>query len=194
VGGLEIGDDDLLAELFAEPGADAILTALTDDLEPMAPRAAVREGILAATSPRGRLARFADKLAALVDLPIARAKELLERVSDESLWERDLFPGLEARWVEGGPAVTQCVRGFARLGAGEAFPVHQHLGDETTLVLEGAMIESGGHVIRPGETYTMSGDSEHSYRAAPGGTDLLFFVVIRGGLAFEDGSELKSRD
>lgn len=194
MGGVEIAADDPVAGVLSEPGADQVVAALVDGLVPVEPRATVRASILAEIQHKGRLARFADKIAALADVSLEKARELLDRVARTSLWERDLVPGLDALWVEGGPAVAQCIRGFARLDAGAPFPIHKHLGDETTLVLEGAMIESSGHVIRPGQTYDMTAGSEHSYRAEAGGTDLLFFVVVREGLTLEDGSELKHRD
>lgn len=173
---------------------DLLVAALLEGLEPVAPSATLRERVMASARAPGRLARFADKLAAMIDVTIDKAKELLDRAADASLWERDLVPGLDALWVEGGPAVAGCVRGFARLAAGAEFPVHTHLGEETTLVLEGAMIESGGAVVRPGETLVMKAGDTHSYAAAGGGPDLVFFVVIREGIAIEGAGELRHRD
>lgn len=173
---------------------DLLVAALLEGLEPLAPSATLRERVMASARAPGRLARFADKLAAMIDVTIDKAKELLDRAADASLWERDLVPGLDALWVEGGPAVAGCVRGFARLAAGAAFPVHTHLGEETTLVLEGAMIESGGAVVRPGETLVMKAGDTHSYAAAGGGPDLVFFVVVREGIAIEGAGELRHRD
>lgn len=187
--------DPILDELSGSAvDDDQLVAALLAGLVPVAPRVALRERVLASARAPGRLARFADRLAAMIDVTIDKAKELLERVADASLWERDLVPGLDALWVEGGPAVAGCIRGFARLGAGKAFPVHTHLGEETTLVLEGAMVESGGAVVRPGETLVMKAGDTHSYSAAGGGPDLLFFVVIREGIAIEGAGEMRHRD
>ncbi|MCC6624687.1 MAG: transcriptional regulator [Deltaproteobacteria bacterium] len=183
-----------ITEANEEPGDADVLAALAGALAPMAPPPALRARILDATRAPGRLHRFADKLAAMLDVTIDKARELLDRAADASLWERELVPGMDALWVEGGPAVAGCIRGFARLRAGVAFPDHRHLGPETTLVLEGAMLESGGATVRPGETLVMHEGSEHNYRAAPGGTDLLFFVVVGQGIAFPGGSELLHRD
>ena len=184
----------LLDELaLGRSDADLLAEALMTELEPIAPSGTLRAALLDATARPGRLARFAAKLAAMVDVSLDKAHELLERVTRAELWERDLVPGLEAIWVEGGPAVAQCVRGFARLAAGREFPEHHHLGRETMLILEGAMIDSSGAVVRPGETYVMEAGTTHSYRAAPGGTDLLFFTVVREGITIGDG-EVRHRD
>lgn len=185
-------DDDLTTLL--EPRDAEVLAALVTALAPIEPTAIRRARLLEATARPGRLARFAAPIAALIDVTVDKARELLERLGDASSWQRDLVPGLDALWVEGGPAAAACIRGFARLAAGAPFPVHRHLGRETTLVLEGAMIESSGRVVRPGESLTLDADVRHSYRAAPGGTDLLFFVVVREGIAFEDGERLLHRD
>jgi len=186
--------DVFIIEACEQPGDADVLAALAALLAPIAPSAAARAAIRDATSAPGRLHRFADKIAAMIDVTVGKARELLDRVADASLWDKDLVPGMDALWVEGGPSAGQCIRGFARLAAGAAFPDHRHLGDEETLVLEGAMVESGGAVVRPGETLVMRQGSEHNYRAAPGGTDLLFFVVVREGIAFPGGPELKHRD
>lgn len=183
-----------IEEACEEPGDVEVIAALADALTPVLPSASLRSAILDATRAPGRLHRFAERLAAMIDVTVTKARELLDRATDASLWERDLVPGLDALWVEGGPAVAQCIRGFARLRAGATFPDHRHLGPETTLVLEGAMLESGGAVVRPGEIHEMREGSEHRYSAAPGGTDLLFFVVVGQGIAFPGGPELRHRD
>lgn len=170
-----------------------ILAALVDSLEPIAPSAAARAALLAATQAPGRLHRFADKVASMLDVTVEKAKALLDRVADAVLWERDLFPGMDALWVDGGPGAANCIRGFARLRAGEAFPEHDHLGVETQLVLEGAMLVSDGRVVRPGEVIRSEPGTSHSYRAAPGGPDLLFFVVVAEGITLPDG-DLRHRD
>ena len=183
---------DLLAEL--DPADAAVLARLADTLAPVAPDAALRSALLARARGPGRLDRFAAAVAAMVDVSIDKARELLDRVADTSRWERDLFPGMHALWVEGGPAAANCIRGFARLDAGAAFPEHEHVGDEATLVLEGVMLESGGAVVRPGETIVMPAGTAHYYRAAPDGPDLLFFVVAKTAIGFPDGAALHPRD
>ena len=186
---------DNLDEVMELSGdADVLATALVADLEPIEPTVGLRDRLLATTRGPGRLYRFAAKIAAMIDVSVDKAKELLDRVAKAELWERDLVPGLDALWVEGGPAAAQCIRGFARLQAGASFPDHEHLGPETTLVLEGTMIDSLGTTVRPGETYSMEPGSLHNYRAASGGTDLLFFVVVSQGISIGPGVVMKHRD
>lgn len=184
---------DFVAEHMSGAGDARVIDAIVADLARVAPSASLRDRILAASAGPGRLYRFAEQIAAMVDVTIDKARELLDRVAESTLWERNLFPGMDALWVEGGPAVANCIRGFARLEAGAAFPEHEHLGDETTLVLEGVMLESGGAVVRPGEQIVMTAATHHHYRAAPGRTDLLFFLVVREGIGLP-GAKLLHRD
>ncbi|MFO0744331.1 MAG: cupin domain-containing protein [Myxococcota bacterium] len=100
---------------------------------------------------------------------------------------------MDALWVEGGAAAARCIRGFARLRAGATFPDHTHLGVELQLVLEGTLLDSNGVVARPGDIVRSEPGTSHSYFAAPGGPDLLFFVVAAEGIELP-GGVLRHRD
>ncbi len=165
--------DDLTAEL------------LTAELAPVPPAAEARQRLLAATRG-GRLRRFAAAVAAMLDVTIERASGLLDRAMDPIGWESGRLPGLSTLWVEGGPAVVGCIRGFIRLEAGHTFPPHEHLGDEQVLVLEGTMVDSDGTAYRPGEYLPKDTGSSHAYHAPPGGPDLLTFAVVREGITIGD--------
>lgn len=172
--------DDPFFEGLQDSDDAELAAALVMALAPIAPPPALRARILDATR-EGRLHRFADAIAAMIDVTVDKARELLDRIADPSVWQRDLFPGLDAVWVAGGPAVAGCIRGFARLGAGQTFPEHEHRGVERQLVLQGAMIDSSGNVARPGDETRMEAGTRHAYRAADG-VDLLLFVVIEHGV------------
>lgn len=186
--------DDALGDLFEGPGDLDVIAALAGLLEPVAPSPSARAALLDAAREPGRLHRFAAQVAALVDVSIDKAKALLDRLADPAAWERGLFPGLDAVWVEGGPAAAQCVRGFGRLAAGAEFPLHDHLGRETMLILEGGLEDSLGARKRPGDLHVMDEGTRHAYHATPGGADLLFFVVIREGIVIDGAGPLRHRD
>ena len=90
---------------------------------------------------------------------------ILDRTLEKIGWEFEAVPGIETLWVEGGPAVANCIRGFVRMAPGAEFPHHRHVGDETALVLEGAVIDSTGNVYLPGDVVHMPAGSEHGYSA-----------------------------
>lgn len=173
--------------------SDDELAFIAEALPPLRPTSARRQALLDALEPRGRLARFAQEIARMIDVSLDHAERILTRVFDTEGWEPGPIAGSTTLWVEGGPAVAGCIRGFLRIDAGLDFPHHQHLGDEEVLVLEGAMIDSNGATIRPGQRLTMRVGTEHSYRAQAGGAELLTFLVVRDGVRVGD-AELRHRD
>jgi quercetin dioxygenase-like cupin family protein len=69
------------------------------------------------------------------------------------------------------------------VAAGTTFPEHEHLGEETVLVLQGAFTEPGsGRTVRAGETDVLSAQSSHTFHAPPDGPDLLMLQVTAVGV------------
>jgi quercetin dioxygenase-like cupin family protein len=166
----------------AERSAGSGLAALVDALEPVAPPPALRSRLLDALTAKGRFARFAESTAQLLDIGLEQAKALLDRLDDLSLFE-PAFPGAGFFWVDGGPRVTNAVRGFIRVEAGTDFPEHQHIGDEIVLVLQGSFVDTtydktydvGAQVLMPAGT-------SHAYTVPGDGPDLLKLSVTQQGL------------
>lgn len=150
---------------------------------PIAPAVDARERLLAAVSPIGRFDRFVPAVAEMADVSESVAKGWLDEVWDGGVWERAV-PGAMAWWVEGGPRVKDALRGFVRVGAGVTFGHHEHLGEELVLVLQGGARVSDGTRLRAGDRMSTPGGDAHSFGAVAGGTDLLIFTVIHGGLDF----------
>jgi anti-sigma factor ChrR (cupin superfamily) len=73
--------------------------------------------------------------------------------------------------------------GFVKVPAGEPFPEHRHLGEEQVLVLQGGFVDSEGRVCHRGDEAVKPLGSAHGFTALPG-ADLIFLVVIFGGLDF----------
>jgi quercetin dioxygenase-like cupin family protein len=170
------------AENSAEDIAGAALLRLCEALPEVAPSAVLRARLLDSAQAARRFDRFASKVAQLLDLGIDRSKALLARLGDASVWTEEL-PGIRFFWVEGGPAVSAAVRGFVWIEAGREFPEHEHLGDETTLVLQGAFEDPArDRVFRPGDIDRMPPGTSHAFRALPGGPDLVKLAVVQKGL------------
>jgi quercetin dioxygenase-like cupin family protein len=166
----------------AERSAGLGLAALADGLEPVAPPPALRSRLLDALTTKGRFARFAESTAQLLDIGLEQARALLDRLDDLSLFE-PAFPGAAFFWVDGGPRVTNAVRGFIRVEAGTDFPEHEHIGDEIVLVLQGSFVDTtckktydvGAQVLMPAGT-------SHAYTVPADGPDLLKLSVTQQGL------------
>jgi quercetin dioxygenase-like cupin family protein len=158
------------------------LLALGDALEPEEPSAALRSRLMDELTSKGRFARFAESTAQLLDLGLEQARALLDRLDDLSLFE-PAFPGAAFFWVDGGPRVTNAVRGFVRVQAGTDFPEHEHIGDEIVLVLQGTFVDTtcktthgvGAQVLMPAGT-------SHAYTVPADGPDLLKLSVTQQGL------------
>ena len=165
----------------------ALLEALAADVSRPAPRA-LREQLMRAPL-RGRLYRFAEPLAALMDVDQATAQQLLDGLDEPEPFEPGPFPGLDIalRHISGGPAVQNAITGFVRIGPGTAFPHHEHLGDEHVLILQGRCVESGsGTVAGPGEVVTRPAGTAHEIEALPGATDLVYLAVVYTGVRIGD--------
>ncbi len=182
---LFLGDDGL-----DEEALDALLAGVEHDEAPTDGR----DRVLREVSFADRFAEYAAPLSKILDVHENTAAELLAGLDNTLEWgtERAL-PMLKSIWVDGGPAVQQSVRGFVRIAAGETFPAHGHLGKETCIVLQGYMEMDDGRVLAPGDVYSATVDDHHSFRARPGGPDLLYFVVVREGITIGNAS-LRHRD
>ncbi|MBN1206071.1 MAG: cupin domain-containing protein [Myxococcaceae bacterium] len=135
---------------------------------PEAPPPGVLARVVAEMEGPGRFARFADKVAALLDITREKALAVLESLSDPSAW----LPGPTAEIhlvpVEAGPARAGALAAFVRVPPGARFPRHTHHGREWNLVLEGGLREDSGHETWPGELLEKVEGSAHDFVALEG--------------------------
>jgi anti-sigma factor ChrR (cupin superfamily) len=129
-----------------------------------------------------RFAPFFAALSRLFDLPVAAIEALLARIDDARAWEASV-PGVKLIDFTGGPRVAGADAGLVRLAPGAGFPRHRHLGHETTIVLEGTLID-GGRAYEPGAVVEHVVDSVHKCFAGPD-RDLVT-AVLHHGLAPAD--------
>ncbi|MET0341031.1 MAG: cupin domain-containing protein [Polyangiales bacterium] len=171
---------DFIADLLAQEGRTGV-DALTS-AGAAAARASGRARLLAAATHEGRFWRFDTQVAALLDLSRDAARKLLDLIDHPHVWQRPM-PGVSLFWVNGGPRMEAALCGFLRVAPGKVFPEHEHLGDETVLVLAGAMLDpTTGTLTRPGELDQRAHGSRHVVAVPEGGVDLLMLAVVHGGL------------
>jgi anti-sigma factor ChrR (cupin superfamily) len=174
--------DAFLAEL-ADPG----LALATDGLPALSVEAGARARLLEALDPYQRFARFERAVADLLQVSPAQAAAALRSIDDEAAWQVQA-PGVAYLPVAAGPDAGFFLAGFLRVAAGLEFPLHEHLGDEVTLVLQGAFEESQSReVFRPGQPSRMPAGSRHTLRALPGGPDLVGLVAVKTGVRLVAG-------
>ena len=156
-----------------------LLAGAADLLEPVPPDPAVRERLLRTLDSSDRFATFVARAARLLDHSVEVVRDLIARIDDPAAWEPGL-PGMQMQHFPAGPRLATADAGFVRLQPGMAFPRHQHLGPEVTLVLEGAM-RDGDRVYGPGDILEMAPGSVHEYSAAP--ERELLVMTIQNGIA-----------
>ena len=157
------------------------LSQLSEALPPIAPSAELRARVLSDAAGSGRFERFAASVAKILDVGIEQARAFLDRLDDPSVFSAEL-PGISFYWVPGGPCVANAVRGFLRVKAGVEFPDHEHLGEETVLVLQGSFYDPARDLtVRAGDIDIMPASSSHAYRIPAEGVDLLMLSVTQVG-------------
>jgi hypothetical protein len=138
---------------------------------------------------RGRLYRFAEPLAALMDVDHATAQQLLDGLDEPEPFEPGPFPGLDIalRHISGGPAVQNAITGFVRIGPGTAFPAPRAPGRRARAHPAGPLRgDPDGTVAGPGEVVTRPGGTAHEIEALPGATDLVYLAVVHTGVRIGD--------
>ena len=168
LGGAEV---EALAQLAAAaaPAEAASLAAV---------RARLFEAPSAALAP-GLFERFGARFAAIFDVTLERARELLGLVDDPLAWEPGPGPGSWLIHFTAGPSLAGADTGFVKLAPGARFPWHRHHGHEHSLVLLGVGDDSlGGHLV-PGDEPTAGGATEHDFVAA-GDQPYVFAVRVWG--------------
>lgn len=155
--------DELDLELLAD-------LALALD-QPAPDDAASLDGVRARLfEPAGSLApglfeRFGVRFAAIFDVTLARAREIIGLVDDPLAWEPGPGPGSWLIHFEGGPACATADNGFVKLAPGVRFPWHRHHGHEHSLILAGAGEDTMGGRLVPGDEPTCDGATEHEFTA-----------------------------
>jgi anti-sigma factor ChrR (cupin superfamily) len=165
-----------LANVFLEPDEAHGLPA---------PSPALRDRLLASIAEKPRLAAYADAAAKLLDVSREHALELLRRIDEPNRWLPTPFEGVEGYWFQGGPATEGSFAGFVRVHAGTQLPLHDHIGPEQGLVLQGRFADENGRVYHPGDRVDMAKGSRHALNALPI-IDCVFVVVAHGGVRFGD--------
>ena len=144
------------------------MDGLTALVVPEEPPPGVLARVVGEMESPGRFARFAEKVAALMDLTRERALAVLESLSNPDLWLPGPAEGIQLLPVETGPAKQGMLAAFVRLPPGVRFPRHTHHGHEWNLVLEGGLREGSGRETWPGEVLEMDEGSAHDFAALEG--------------------------
>jgi len=158
--------------------------ALGDALDPVRPPGSARDRLLAdvdALCKPPRLDPFASRMAKLFDVSIDKARMFLHWVDEPARWE----PQADLSFVHlihlpPGPAWASADCGLVKLLPGHEFPLHDHKGQEVSLVLQGTGRDSSGMRLEPGVELVLEPGNSHSYTVDDGSEPYVFAVRFYG--------------
>jgi putative transcriptional regulator len=157
------------------------LASLAMTLPRTNPSPQVRERLLKSLAQTNRFDMFVERVAALIDVGIDKAREILARIDVATTWSNTAVPGIFSYDPPHGPAVADAVVGWVRVQPGVEFPHHEHMGDEAMLVIQGSCIDSYGTVMRRGELARLAPGTAHTFKALPG-PDFIYLGVAKNGI------------
>ena len=164
------------AELAAQRDS---LMALGASLSPIAPSQAVRDRLLTETSGRLRFSPFTDRVANLFALDPAEAAVSLERIVGDDAWMEGPIPGFFLSPVVCGPSIEGSGM-FLRVMPGTHFPKHEHLGEESLLVMQGLFREGNGQVAAPGDWVIRENGTVHEFDIPEGPICVCAYRILGG--------------
>jgi len=171
-------DPALAAELASYQDAASLIGSAAPAVQPPA-YLKVR---LMASVGGGRFEKFATRFGAIFDVALDRAREMLGWVDDPTKWVSSGLPGMQAIHFAAGPACAGADTGYVELAPGAQFPLHEHVGEEHTLVLAGTAVDADGTIFRPGDEVVKPPGTKHDFVAGPG--EPLVFAVRAFGVRY----------
>jgi anti-sigma factor ChrR (cupin superfamily) len=151
------------------------------------PSEVVLERILSSIAPWKRLI---EQMASMFDMAKERIQKLVDSWNDATQWETTPFPGVQLMHFQAGPACAGADTGFVRIAPGAELPMHTHLGEELSLILEGSVDLGNGRTARAGEEVRELTGTSHGLRAGEGGC--VFAVRLYEGIEI-NGFRLSTR-
>ena len=175
---------DELHQDAADPAASLEALALPLVAVQATPPDNLKLRLLASLEQESRFAEFEERFAALADLPGSVAGVLLNRIDTPGPWMSAGTPGVEIFHFDGGPRVRDAITGFVRMRAGSTFPMHEHMGHESVLVLQGVLRDDDGEEYFPGDEIEMDASSSHQFSSV-GEIPLIIATIVMIGVTID---------
>lgn len=157
--------------------AEESFMAMALDLEPVEPPPALRDRLLAEVTGVYRFEPFIDRLAGLLHVAADTARGFLGALADLNPWEV-LVPGVRLIDLVAGPELATVRVGLVHVEPGACFPMHRHIGEELSLILQGRLRFQDGSEAVPGDLVHMEDGSIHAFTAVS--AEPVVFAVIVG--------------
>lgn len=170
---------DTCAAAFAQQ-AEA-WSALALAVPPVAPPPQLWERISSAVAGQSRFEHLVERSAQLLDLSLAKVRELFAAIDLASSWGASPSEGVSLFHIDPGPRLANAMAGFVRITPGASFPHHRHLGPEHMLVMQGSYATDAGERYEAGADHLSPAGAAHTFTALPG-LDLIYIGVVESGL------------
>lgn len=158
------------------------LDQLANDEDAMVAIQSVRTRLLDSVAKDVPMTAMLPRLQQLFDIASEQAQALLAAARDPSSkrWQSAGVAGAQLLHLQGGPTLAQADCGLVRLEPGAVFPLHEHLGDEWALVLDGCIGEVGGRSFNAGDVAFSAAGSRHALETLGNQSVVLATVNFEG--------------
>jgi len=170
---LELGTiNDMLVESVVTP-------------ESAIPSASLRASVLADVGRIVPYSAYLTDMARLLDGSRKTLESELRDMPHPNTWQEGPIDHCRLFPCDAESKLQDAIRSLVLMESGSHFPMHEHLGDEFILILQGSLEQDDGRVFRPGDKLHMAEGTSHEFDV-PKGLDLIYFNVVHTGLRIGD--------
>jgi quercetin dioxygenase-like cupin family protein len=161
--------------------------ALSDAVAPqqITPPSNLRSRLLADISQIAPYSIYHDEMAKILRGSKEALEKELKTMPHPRTWVDGPIPQCRLFPCVADAAPRDAIRTLVLMESGSHFPEHEHLGDETILILQGSLLHQDGKVSRPGEVLHKAKGTSHAFDV-PEGLDLIYLAVVDRGIQIGD--------
>lgn len=119
-------------------------------------------------------------VAALLGIDESSARAELDALDEPDGWQDGVLPGTTMKTVATDEPDTGIL--WLKMPPGMAFPEHEHLGDETVLVVQGRYLDDEGRLHPPGSVLREGTDTAHGFHIAADGPEFICLAIVHRGV------------
>jgi len=149
------------------------------------PPADLRSRILQDVSAIAPYSLYHHDMAGVLGGTEAGLRKELASMPHPSTWTAGPIPRCRLFPCVAESAPRDAIRTLVLMESGSHFPMHEHLGDETIVIVQGSMQLEDGQVHRPGDVLRMAAGTSHAFDV-PTGLDLIYLALVDRGLQIGD--------
>ena len=164
--------------------SDLLVQSFTHDVA-LTPPSDLRSRLLEDVSAIAPYSLYHLQMAEALGGTEAGLREELASMPHPSTWAEGPIPHCRLFPCVAAAQPRDAIRTLVRMEQGSRFPDHEHVGDETVLIVQGSLRSEDGEVHRPGKVLRMAAGTSHGFDV-PAGLDLIYLAVVEEGLKIDD--------